>query len=377
MTLSVAFHDSLTQQRLGTLPMTKFGFNDPLDKPGSFSAVIPIGIDANVQQIRRLTKKDAVAVYIQDDDTYLWGGPISSHPVWNPSSSTITISAAKWRSYLYSLYYPNGYRSGATLLDQFAIMSDMLNKAMVGKGTQTYGLPKIVNTGDLSGFQRKNVLYQNFANVGDSMDAFSNRDNGFEWDLLVRGNSRDGTPEIYLQKWKGERGYGDNLALSYAADPQASGRAGNILSYAPEPSGYSTNRVWAIGAGQAPDQSWSMDEDPALVDGFMMLRESTRSFSQTTDPATLFEYARGDRLSKQAELGGMSVDIDPDSYRLKDYSTGARTRLAIKDAWYDLDLPAVRIVDRTVNWDNKEGWDITLSLDLDDSEEPQEEEASV
>lgn len=377
MTLSIAFHDPLTQKRLGTLPMSKFGFNDPVDTPGSFSAVIPIGTDTNIDQVRRLTKKDASCVYIQDGDTYIWGGPISTHPVWNPGDSTLTISATKWKSYLFSLFYPNGYKSGAVLQDQFTIMSDMLNKGMVGQGSQTYGLPKILNTGELSGVTKSNVVYQAFANVGESMVAFANRDNGFEWDLLVRGNSRDGDPEVYLKKWPVERGYGANLALRYVIDPESSASGGNILGYAADPSGVSVNRVWAIGAGQAPDQSFSVDEDPDLVDGFMMLRESTRSFSQTTSAATLFEYARGERLSKQAELGGMSVDIDPDAYALRDYSTGARARLTVRDAWYDLELPAVRIIDRAVSWDRKQGWNVTLALDLDDSDEPTEEEPSA
>lgn len=377
MTLSIAFHDPLTQRRLGTLPLNKFSFNDPLGTPGSFSAVVPIGSDSNVEQARRLTKRDASCVYIKDDDTYIWGGPLATHPVWNPKSSTLTISAVKWKSYLFSLFYPNGYKSGVALQDQFTIMSDMLNKGMVGQGAQSYGIPEILNTADLSGITRQNVIYQNFANVGESMTAFANRDNGFEWDLLVRGNSVDGSPEIYLQKWPVEQGYGSNLSLSYIADPESSSAGGNVLAYAADPSDTNVNRVWALGAGQAPDQAFSVDEDPALEDGYMLLRESTRSFSQTTVASTLFEYARGERMSKQADLGSMSVDIDPDAYRLKDFSTGARTRLTIKDAWYDIDLPSVRIVDRTVSWDRKEGYDITLALDLDDSQEPLEEDASA
>lgn len=365
MTLSIFITDSLTQKPLGTLPFASFAFNDPVHSPGSFNGVIPIGDDSNIEQIRRLTKRDSNCVYIQDDDTYIWGGPIVTNPVWNPVDSTLEITAAKWKSWLYSLYYPLGYNSGTSLQDQFTILSDMLRKGMVGKGDQKYGVPDIRHTTDLHGYKRQGVVYQAFANVGESMERLGRRDNGFEWDILVRSNQVNGDPQLYLQKWKKERGYG-SLALAYR-------RGGNILRYTPEYSSNQVNRVWAIGAGQSPDQAYAFDEDPFLADGFTLLREDTRSFSQTTNRTVLFEYARGERLFRQAELGAISADIDPDAYQLKDYDVGARTRLDLRDPWMTVSLPAVRIVNRTVRFSRSNGLEVTLDLDLDDSEAPADE----
>lgn len=373
--------DSLTHVRLGTLPFSAYAFNDPLRDVGSFVGVIPVGPNTNMEQLRRLTKRDAVAVYVVEGSTYIWGGPICLDPVWNPNESTLTITAQKWKGWLGDLVLPNGYDSTTSAKDQFVIQREMLAKALQGYydpdelAYQSYGKPAIAFTSDLSGRTRTSVTYQQFSSVGDSMALLSMREGGFDWDIAVRSNAATGLPEPYLQQWALERGYGSSLMFQYHKRSNETGNGGNITAYTPSLSSDRPNRVWALGSGQPPDQQFAWDEDPFLVEGFTLLRESTRSFSQTTDVDTLFDYASRERASKEAVIGGIVADVKPSSYPLDAYDVGARCRVLVQDPWYDIDEDNVRIIDRAVNYSKTDGESHTLTFDLDDSEPPTDEEA--
>jgi hypothetical protein len=161
------------------------------------------------------------------------------------------------------------------------------------------------------------------------------------------------------------------LVFQYLGKPELSNKGGNIIAFTPTMNGDLPNRMWALGAGQPPDQQFAWDENPFLAEGFTLLRESARSFSQTTDPDTLFDYASRQLDVQSVVIGSITADVRTDSYDLTAYDTGARCRLKIEDPWYDLEYEDVRIVDRVVNV-GKEGEDHTLTFDLDDRMPPEE-----
>jgi hypothetical protein len=132
--------------------------------------------------------------------------------------------------------------------------------------------------------------------------------------------------------------------------------------------------VWAIGDGAPPDQKYGMDEDPNLAD--MLLWEQTIALkSGIYLRAEAAEYAAAERASLGAVEVTATVTLPADSPDVFAYTTGDRARLLIEDTWHTghhrIDVPAARIIERTIAGGSDVATTATLLVDLSDAETPE------
>jgi hypothetical protein len=152
-----------------------------------------------------------------------------------------------------------------------------------------------------------------------------------------------------------------------------------VLDYAwPENAKEKRNRVTALGEGTPPDQIYATDSDPQLAAGFTLLREQvTGPYSGVTTAETLFGHASAERLARGAAVQSLSVDVNANTVPSTDYTVGDRARLVIVDEWLDLNLEAVRIIDRTLKGGVGTAQTAQLTLDLNDAKIPPTAKDSV
>ena len=360
-----SFHDMLTARRLGSLKFTDWSFNDPLGGVGQFSGTLPI-TEANRDFIRDIIKPNLSAVYAKVGDVYLWGGIVTGRP-WKRSTSTLTIKATQWEGYWYRRFVLNRYYKAS--IEQMQATREMLSTAMADIGT-----PRVTLDTASSGVLRQ-VTVEPWTTVGDALDSVANRDNGFDWSIQIRNNSQTGLPELYLAQWYPERqSQTDVLGVTIESRKELieslqSGGNANVDDW-PEDAIQAATRVWATGDGSPPDQPIAKDEDPDLTDGFLPLFESVTNWFGVTSKAVLADHARSERMDRALPLQTLPADLPVDTPRIEEYLVGDRARVVIKDEWLDIDLPAVRIIDRAISSDQTSGMKATVLLDLTDYEAP-------
>lgn len=369
----------LSSVPVGELSLSDVEWNRPVYGAGAgFTGKAAVTRTQTRERLIGLTEPDAVALYVKDvvNGTYLFGGPLYANP-WSMSDSRLVLQAHSWKAWLYQKLCgmsrstnPVGDRVFSwTNTDQFAIARNLISAVLTGE----VGCPTIKLGSELSGVPRDMNLHawdQRY--LAQQIDTMANRDNGFEWDIDIRPNAL-GNPELWFVPSYPTRGGLNNqiLLLHQAAE------GGNILKVLqPEATaGDRRSRVWTTGPGKPPDQMVAYDQDPALDSGSILLRETVTNYNNGISKiTTLADHARTERIYRSKILQQVALEVAIDKPDFRQYESGDKVRLKVKDKWIDWDFTSVRILDRTMKINRNEEPDIAnLLIDLNDTELPENE----
>lgn len=355
-------YEVLSNEPIGRLDPAAWSFNDPVEGAGSMEMTIAIPSGKDVTSLKRKTAPDKVQCLVTLGNRIMFGGPINFR-TRTPGSQYLTVKVQHWKAWYYTrLFNTRRIYKG----DERAIARSLMSFAISDKGT-----PRLSWAVKDVGKQRE-LTVEPWWSVGEAMDKMQARDDCYEWSIGLRFNSQTGLPEQFLELWD----QGQSRAapsLLFLDHTQSTNKI--AIGEMPEDATERRPRVWATGdEDEAGKQPVAKDEDPALADGDVLLRESVTSWSGVTNPATLFDHARRERMQRNEPMTTLPVDHPYDQPKVTDYRSGDRARLRIKDAWDDLDIPGVRIIDRAISKQQGGYPTATVLLDLLDINEAIDEE---
>jgi hypothetical protein len=374
----------LTGSPLGELPLQDVVFNDPLRSPGQLTGYIALSPLSPAERIKRFTEPDAIALYVSwwsdldgdgvETEILCWGGIISSR-LWKRKDRRVEIFADQIESWLKTrritpdpvTFVERDADFNWTGIDQFQIARDLADYAI-----EEPNHPRLVTSlGGMSGRLRdRNISSFSFMSVYDAIESIARRIDGFEWSIEYRYAELDGYPENYLALFYPERTTSSAITLAITID----NTGGNIKEYDwPEDASPRRDRVWAVGEGEPPVQPIVQDTDPDIALSQRVFREDSSSWSGVVNLPTLSAHAQAERAARNEETTLVSIDVTCESPDLGTFIVGDRARLIIKDEWMDIDLPYVRIVERTMRpRTSDQGNRMTLVIDVADNQMPTE-----
>lgn len=364
--------DPLTGLLLGTLPVTAWSLGDPVVGGGSGTITVALSaLDPTaIARLRTLTTPDAVAVVADDesdsDNRYPWSGIVTARN-YKRRAGTLELTLQDMRSWFYSAVL----RPGAPGVDgngdlmwidveQTTILRAFATAALADVGTPAIVVEALAATGVL-----REVTARRWKNLGEALDQVAGRANGMEWWVDTRVSS---TPNTIAWTWRAMK---QRTSRTTPFMVHSTPQGGNVLDYEwPEDAGARRSRVTGVGDGSPPDLPYATDQDPALASDTLLLREEVHTWAGIDDPVTLFDHAQSERMARNAPVQSVSVTILNSGAPLNGYSAGDRVRLRILDHWVDVDLAAVRIINRTISGGRGTPEQAILTLDLNDAEIP-------
>jgi hypothetical protein len=365
MALKFNVHDVLTDKYLGSIDPVSYSFNDPINGNGQFTGAVTIPHDPGpVATLKARTLPDAVALYILDGNTYIWGG-IINYRDRKPGVNVLNIQAQHWRAWYFDRLISAKAGYFYSNQDWWTIARSLMNLAQT-EGGGPAGCPSIsYDTTAVFGTSGDLTMTPGMS-IGSAMDDIANRDNGFEWSVAFRNNTQTGLPQRFLELWvKGQTRSGVKL-LSLDAN-QSTNRV--MFGQWAESAVNRRSRVWAVGAGQPPDQPVAPDTDPDTAAGKTLLRETWETRQGVVNTSTLFAYARWRRIKLENPYAVVPVEIPFGVPPIASYRSGDRVRVRIEDSWDDLDIPGVRLTNRTVHMQQGQAPSVTLEIDFNDISE--------
>lgn len=363
----VSYHP-LSGVFLGRLNFSTVSWSEVVNGSGALEGTITLPDDPDaLAALAVAVEPDEAAIYVRDDasSSYVWGGVVTDQR-WNDVDSTITITASDWRSWLYDVFLgPRDDFTGDNLydwdqVDQLEIAREIVGYATLGGSTA--GRPVILLGSETSGKPRD--LHEkglNFRYAGEVIDTMATRDGGFEWWIsIVPGAGGGPVPRLSLAY--PQRG---GLVAGLLLRKTNAGANFKIVGDISRSSATRRTRVWTTGFAET--LPFAADTDPAISGGLTLLREKQTSYDNVTDRTTLAEHARSERLFLHSKVNLLRVRVSLTDPPVGDYTAGDRGRLILMDRWYSMDLPAVRIVERSIVPLDEGGY-VDLALDLNDTE---------
>lgn len=362
------------RQLASSLVMNQESWTEAVNGNAGFTGVVTVpdrSEAARIAALRAALAPFEAALYVQDHlGNYVFGGPIIKSS-WDSKTRTVTVQAVHWRAWLYGVMLtPAQDGSGDVLyswtdVDQTAIAEDLFGLALdsgATDGRPPWAGPQCPPTGKARSL---NVKGLDFKYVGDLLDTVSSRDGGFEWAVAI------------------DRGEGGAPVMRpYTAYPQIGGpvsgllwsTGGNILEYPPIEYDASAKRtrVWSHGDGEPVPYAY--DEDLSINSGDALLWERSDHYSRVVQVDTLASHSRAMREFLASPLNLYSFVTHINAPAANTYQAGDRGRLILKDDWYDLDLPAVRVLQKTVRPGEQK---VEITVDLNDAEAPEVDEEGV
>jgi len=333
---------------------------------GTLSAKVTVPESSTqVEQLKVATQPKQAAIYVRDmDGNYPWGGVVIKRK-WSRASNQITITCMEWRAWFYNIIMGPGDTTDTlytyTNTDQLIIARNLVAAATVG-GTAV-GVPPILTNASLMSGKNRDLSFAGtqMKNLGQQIDTIANRDGGFEWSIESKPGSLDGLPQLWFVPYFPERGT-QAAGVSFRA---TEGGHGNFIPGDVEEDMSSRfERFWTTGAGQAPDATWAMDQDPELANGTYLRSDGSASYSTVSERSTLSSHARRNRKFYAPGVNLVQgtvpfAKINPDAYGI-----GDRVRYRVKDRWTDMDLASVRIVEKKISM--ADAGSATVTLDTTD-----------
>jgi hypothetical protein len=375
----------LSSVPLGEIDVTGVTFTQSVDGTGTtFTGMAVISETQTADKLKSYLNypndPEALALYVKDEDGYLWGGPLIQRP-WDPDNHAFQITAVSWKSWLYQRFLTPDVtvnpvvdiKYAWTSTEQFDIARAIVTYATGGAGTPTINLGT-----ETSGIQRDLTIFgSEFVYAGEAIDRMASRSKGFEWDIEVREDNA-GNPALWLVLY-----YPKKSALNSSVLFKSTPAGGNIIKFTnPDDTAETViPRVWGTGSGTAgTDLLMAYDQDTNLASDTILLRESKEyTNATTTDINTIASHVQGIRAYHASGLQQMQVTVPLDTPAYTDYATGNKVRLIVQDEVFDLDLSSVRIVRRTfrvnAGGDQPATDQLDLLIDLNDIELPENEEA--
>jgi hypothetical protein len=334
----------------------------------SFKVTVPES-PAQVELLRTATKPDEAAIYIRNTSGvgFRWGGVIVKRK-WVPGNNELQITAVDWRSWLFNVFLPPRIDGTADITytwsndDQLQIARELVlfatdNGALDGR---PFILTGVATSGQMRDLTVKGT---DFKDVGSLIQTMSQRDNGFDWDIIF-GQNPDGSPILRLGLWYPQRGtkvqgliFRSNILKVADIEEDTSGRR---------------TRVWAVGEGPNTDQlPWAEDSDAALQTGDALLKETAQKYSKVSRVSTLASHARALRYYLNEPVNLVTFDVSLNSPDIDTYEVGDRGRVVLRDRWQDIDESGVRIFERVIKRDQGI---VTLTVNLNDKSAPEVDE---
>lgn len=343
---------ALSRQLLAPpLAVSEPKWTEAINSSGTFECKMAIPDTATaIQILREATDPDGdVAIYVvSDDDAYPFAGYLVSRSV-DLSEGSISITAVDWRSWLYNVLLPPKIDLTGDLLydwtgvDQLTIAQQLVGYATAGGITD--GRPSIVIGSETSGKQRDlHIKGLDFKYVGALLDTISQRSGGFEWALRAFTDT-DGLPRLRFVLGFPELGSFQTGIVLKSTENQANMSVEQSIE---STSADRRTRVWTTGQ-LLETLPYSVDSDPQLGAATRLLSETVVAYNTVIDRTTLASHARSVRDFLNPVLNFLPITIPEQSLDPKLYSAGDRFRLIYADRFSGmLDLPAVRMVERTV-----------------------------
>jgi hypothetical protein len=364
--------------------MTGVTFADPLRQPGQFSGNISIRSAAVGARIKQITEPDQVALYAiwnsNNEQVVIWGGLITGRS-WNRSTQILTITAVQWESWFATREVTpttanalNDATFTFTSTDQFDIIRQLFTIAL---SEQDCPVMAFDNPSGESGVVRTIAWpSSNFETYTNTFEDLAYQSGGFDWKIdYAFGSNSNNLPQIlpvihfYYPERQALGAYYLRLASTLMPDGTVQG---NLLDYTyPEDATSRMSRMWDTASGSSSDQIIrnAVSTDYGL--GNHVYREANESLPTTiTDPNLIDQHCR--LAIQQASHGvttstAVTTDTNP---ALDRYVVGDRTQLILSDAWLNVNLPAVRIIERDVSAVDAKSIIVTLSLDVTDNYGP-------
>jgi hypothetical protein len=364
----VRFHvaDTLTGRIVGRLEPSQWEVTDPLRSPGlgSLTVPLPTGTEA-LARLVDLTLPRRRWVAVEDDQgRFLFGGPIPRRPARH--GGEITIPLVDWRSWFYRApIRPNAdgsrrnyIRTGAAAKDQGAMMGDLFALAL-----DTVGAPyMVIDTPPVTDVKRELTALMLDRSIGEYLDSVANRERGAEWYTYVTRSVSDPLQLV------------PHCAVAYPERASRStpirveyrqGKGGNAHDYTWPEGAEAPTRVWAVGDGEPPDQALAMDETVDLTTGVDVCWEETVGpLDGVSKNATAYEYAFAVLAHSQGLSGTAEFAITDAAIPFGDYHVGDRARVILDDLYDAADVPAARIVSRTLTGGRGVPLSARISVDL-------------
>lgn len=374
--------DTLTGRLSGRLPPSEWRWHDPLAGFAEGQLTIRVPRDANkLLSLQRAVTSLSRQILAQDETGRIWfGGPITADP--EMSGDQITVSFADWRKWFYAApLLPDSdteargdyIRTGANEVDQNTAITDIADEALSQPGAPRM----VVDSPAASGIDRA-VTFRQFTYAGEAMDNIAERERGPDWWTYLAVDPADPRDVVaHLTVASPERTLSPTgLMLRHQVLRHQEGRGGNILDYDWPAGNTPFTRVAAVSQQSPPAEQWGIAEDPGIGDGEKIAwTEVWRPQVETADGA--FEHAFSRLASHGSAFTGVAgVKINPTATDLGSWGPGDRARLVVADGWRDVDLPATRILSRTLAGRGPHVLSVEASLDLaaeePDIDEPEE-----
>lgn len=360
--------DVLTGRIVGQLPVTRWNFTDP--GTGSGTANLTVNVkEADTSFLKSICVPDAFTLIADSEDgKYPWSG-ILENRAWKRKQGNIVLAAQSMNDWFYSTVLRPGAPYVNVLGDyivtgkeQADIMADIAQMALASVGVPPIQVVRSPATGVL-----RDVTMRRWKNLGEAMDSVSRRDRGMEWWVDTAP-----APDERFVQWTWRSAFPERSSRKVPVFLWSSSKGGNILDYDwPESSAERRARVTALGEGSPPDQAYAWDEDPNLAAGGVLLREQVSGpYSGITNPTTLFNHARAERLIRNDPISSVTLKTLITGPSISEYITGDRARISIHDDWLDEEVPAARIISRTISGGRGVEEVATLVVDLNDAEMP-------
>lgn len=379
--------DTLTGKVVGQLEPTKWEVTDPLRAPGTGSLTLPLPSDRDaLARLVDLTRPRSRWAAMQGDDgKVLWAGPIPRRAARD--GGNVTIPLVDWRGWFYKTYIRplvtatatarrNYIRTGSNALEQGLIMRDLLRLGL-GQSRPAGelappGAPRmVIDTTPTTGITREITAMMLDRPIGEHLDSITERDRGCEWWTYATfdGGGEDETrllPHVAVA-WPERRTRTTPVVLEYRTE-----RGGNVADYSWPEGQDAHTRVWALGDGEPPAQVYVSDQYRELGQGVEVLWETTLGpLSGVTRSATAFEYAYEAIRRSRGKDGTASFTVAGDQRPLlTEFSTGDRARVVLDDIWDTANIPAARIVSRTLSGGKGLATAQSITVDLADTRYP-------
>lgn len=366
----LAYHP-LQRNQLARLNVREPNWTETLSGNTSFTGKVTIPEnELRTASLRTAMEPDESALYIRgSNNQWMWGGIVVAQS-WNENTNEISFTAVDWRSYLYTLFLgpkedlSSDVLYSYTAVDQLVIAQDLASE-VVGPGRLAEGRPYIKIGNETSPRKRDlNFRGLEFKTLGEQIDTMAKRDDGFEWDVAIDTHT-DGHPIPRIAMHYPERG---GLVNGLIFNDM------NVLqkeSIVRETTARRT-RYWGTGEGPVSEAlPFSQDTDPAIAEGFTLLKEGQNNWSGVVDLVTLSSHARAKRayLNEKLNLVKFSVAIqNPDIFS---YSVGDRCRVLLRSRWLTIDEESVRIIERQIVPEDGIVW---ITVNLNDIEIPEIDE---
>lgn len=377
---------ALTGRIVGDIHPTTYRAGDPLRGSGTGSFTLSLKSKRNTDSFAAWLKQPTKVCMADDDGHWLWGGPVKNRfpSGYDKDAGTITLSCVDWAGWINQCFlrpdpdvadWSGDYLR--TAVDPAQAVYDLAQLALATGGAPDMAFAPVQPIG-----VTRVCKYRALTTIGACMDDLAGRDDSPEWWVdTIPVDERTIIPRVLAAPVRRLRA--SPIRLEHVDPEPGRPGSGNLLPgwklpEIDEPPG----RVWAIGAGQPPDQKWGMEEDPDLALGAKLCWEqSTELIGSAYTRSQAYEYAAAQYDSMAAPEATASVSTLATDPAVGSYGTGDRARLILRDRWLSgpraIDLPAVRIIDRVYSGGDGEADKVEHTLDLSDSQPLEEETGDV